>query len=156
MAALSDVTGSGKQDGKVYVRNQRLKASQVSQQLEPDRSGLQSNAHPDDLFVRGTPRPVGFSGREAVMNACGVITAMLQGHSWAPTPSKGSKVNVGTIPLVPEHSGNQSEDLGKVRCRLMPEGWDGGSVVVRGRESRPHGEGAQCVRSNEIDRGGRW
>ena len=156
MAALSDVTGSGKQDGKAYVRNQRLKASQVSQQLEPDRSGLQSNAHPDDMFVRGTLRPVGFSGREAVVNACGVATARLQGHSWAPTPSKGSRVNVGTIPLVPEQSGSQPERSGKVRCRLMPVGWDGGPVVVRGRESRPHGEGAQCVRSIDTYRGDRW
>jgi hypothetical protein len=138
------------------VRNQRLKASQVSQQLEPDRSGLQSNAHPDDMFVWGTLRLVSFAGLEAVVNACGVTTAMLQGHSWAPSPSQGSLVNVGTIPLVPDSSGNQPGDLGKARCRLMPEGWDGGPVVVRGRESRPHGKGAQCVRSDVIDRGDRW
>ena len=90
------------------------------------------------------------------MNACGVATAKLQGHSWAPTPSKGSRVNVGTIPLVPEQSGSQPERSGKVRCRLMPVGWDGGPVVVRGRESRPHGEGAQCVRSIDTYRGDRW
>ena len=35
------------------------------------------------------------------MKACGVVVAMLQGHSWAPTPSNGSTVNVGTIPAVP-------------------------------------------------------
>jgi len=138
------------------VRNQRLKAPQVIQQLEPDRSGLQSNAHPDGLAVRGTSWSVKVAGREAVVNACGVATAMLQGHSWAPTPSKGSKVNVGTILLAPEQSGSQSEDSGKVCCRLMLAGWDGGPVVVRGRESRLHGEGAQCVRSNMMDRGGRW
>jgi hypothetical protein len=30
------------------------------------------------------------------VKGCGVAVAMLQGHSWAPTPSKGSRVNVGT------------------------------------------------------------
>ena len=90
------------------------------------------------------------------MNACGVTTARLQGHSWTPTPSKGSKVNVGTILLVPARSGSQPERPGKVRCRLTPTRWDGGPVVVRGRESRSHGEGAQCVRSHNADRGVRW
>ena len=90
------------------------------------------------------------------MNACGVATARLQGHSWAPTPSRGSRGNVGTILLVPVRSGSQPERSGKARCRLMPAGWDGGPVVVRGRESRSHGEGAQCVRSHNADRGVRW
>ena len=34
---------------------------------------------------------------------------------------------------------------GQARCRLMAPGRDGGSVVVRGRESRSHGEGIQRV-----------
>ena len=39
----------------MYVRNQRLNASQVTQQLQPGGSGLQSNAHACDLMVvRGT------------------------------------------------------------------------------------------------------
>ena len=90
------------------------------------------------------------------MNACGVAVAMLQGHSWAPTPSKGSKVNVGTIALVPGRAGSQPVWSGKARCRLMLAQWGGGPVVVRGRESRSHGEGVQCVRSGTADRGGRW
>lgn len=32
---------------------------------------------------------------------------------------------------------------GQVRCRLLVPRWDGGSVVVRGWESQPHGEGTQ-------------
>ena len=138
------------------MRNQRPKAPQETQQLKPDRSGLHSNAHLHGSFVWGTPRPVSVAGLEAVVNACGVTTAMLQGQSWTPTPSKGSKVNVGTIPLVPGRAGSQPERSGKARCRLMPAGWDGGPVVVRGRESRSHGEGAQCVRSIDADRGVRW
>ena len=89
------------------------------------------------------------------MKACGVAVARLQGHSWAPTPSKGSRVNVGTILLVPEPADSQSAG-GKTRCRLMPSGWGGGPVVVRARESLAHGEGVQRVRSDTADRGVRW
>ncbi len=89
------------------------------------------------------------------MKACGVAAARLQGHSWAPTPSKGSGVNVGTISVVPPRDPARVVD-GKTCRRLMPSGWDGGSVVVRARESRAHGEGAQCVRSIIADRGVRW
>lgn len=89
------------------------------------------------------------------MKNCGVIVARLQGHSWAPTPSNGCRVNVGTVSLVPSGypTGIAS---GKVRCRLMPMGWDGGPVVVRGRESRPHGEGVQRDRSRVAEHGGHW
>ena len=86
------------------------------------------------------------------MKDCGVIVAMLQGHSWAPTPSKGSGVNVGTIPVAPSPISCQLIG-GKARRRLMPPEWDGGPVVVRGRESRPHGEGVQRARSIQADRG---
>lgn len=89
------------------------------------------------------------------MNACGVAMAMLQRHSWAPTPSNASTVNVGTIPTVPDLSGSQPGG-GKVRCRLMRLEWGGGPVVVRVGESPMHGEGVQRVRSVNADRGGRW
>ena len=89
------------------------------------------------------------------MNACGVAVAMLQGHSWAPTPLNGWRVNVGTILSVPPPVSSQLVG-GKVRCRLMLTRWGGGPVVVRGRESRSHGEGVQCVSSGTADRGGRW
>ena len=89
------------------------------------------------------------------MNACGVSVAMLQGHSWGPTLSNGWEVNVGTIPPVPSPASNLLVG-GKACCRLMPVGWGGGPVVVRGRESRSHGEGVQCVLSQTPDHGGRW
>ena len=38
------------------------------------------------------------------MKVCGVVVAMVQGHSWVPIPSKGSRMNVGTVPARPtEH-----------------------------------------------------
>ena len=38
---------------------------------------------------------------EATVKACGVVVAMVQGHSWVPIPSKGSRMNVGTVPALP-------------------------------------------------------
>ncbi len=89
------------------------------------------------------------------MKVCGVAVAKPQGHSWAPTLSNGLGVNVGTIPMAPFPV---SRPLigGKVCRRLMPSGWGGGVVVVRGLESRLHGEGLQHVRSIQADRGDRW
>src|SRR3954468_18281196 len=92
-ASTARWSGSGKRDGKVYVRNQRLNAPQETQQLEPGGCGLQRNAHPHGGdAVRGTPGSGHVTGREAAPNACGVGAAMLQGHSWAPTPSNGWRV----------------------------------------------------------------
>jgi len=135
------------------VRNQRLKASQETSQLEPDGSGLVSNAHPHEV-VRGTPWPVRFAGPETTVKACGVAVAMLQGQSWAPTLSKSLGVNVGTV-LVVSYSASSQLAVGKARRRSTPPRWDGGPVVVRGRESRLHGEGVQRVRSMHADRGDR-
>jgi len=138
------------------VRNQRLNAPQETHQLEPDGSGLGSSAHThgDVVVGRGTPWLVRLAGREATVKACGVAVARLQGHSWAPTPSNDSGVNVGTIPAVPFPASSPLAG-GKARRRLMPLGGDGGPVVVRGRESRSHGEGVQRDRSIHADREGR-
>ena len=104
--------------------------------------------------AEGTPWRVNVASREATVKGCGVAVAMPQGHSWTPPPSNGSRVNVGTIPVVPSPV-NTLLASGKTRCRLMPPGWDGGPVVVCGRESRLHGEGVQRVRSLQADREGR-
>ena len=109
------------------MRNQRLKASQETHQLEPGGSGLGSSAYPHG--VRGTPRLVDIAGREATVNDCGVVVAMLQGHSWTPTPSNGSRVNVGTTPAAPNPVSTQLAG-GKARRRPMLSGWGGGPVVV--------------------------
>ena len=74
------------------MRNQRLNASQETHQLEPGGCGLDSNAYlHDSVVVGGTLWSGHVAGREATPNACGVGVAMLQGHSWAPTPSNGSR-----------------------------------------------------------------
>jgi hypothetical protein len=89
------------------------------------------------------------------VNVCGVVAAMLQGHSWAPIPSNGSRVNVGTILVVPG-LGCSQQPGGKARRRLTRSGWDGGPVVVRDRESRSHGEGVQRDRGINAPTGVRW
>jgi len=161
-----DNDGTGQHCQMVWVRLARRKGvreepaaespSRESTSSKPGGSGLGCNAHPlDDGVGWGTPWLGDVADREATVKACGVTVAMLQGHSWAPTPSNGSRVNVGTIPTVPSPATFQVVG-GKARCRLMPSGWGGGPVVVRGRESRPHGEGVQRVRSIPARRGGRW
>lgn len=38
------------------------------------------------------------------MKDCGVVVAMVQGHSWVPIPSQGSRMNVGTVPVFPDRA----------------------------------------------------
>src|SRR5687768_13936205 len=56
-------------------------------------------------------------------------------------------VNVGTIRGRPSRRA-ASVGGGQVRCRPVATGWGGGSVVVRARERRAHGEGSQHVSNN--------
>lgn len=152
-------SGPGKQDGKAYVRNQRFKAPKVTHQLQSGRYGLGSSAC-SRFGARITPWPVRSADREATVKACGVAVAMLQEHSWVPTPSNGMRVNVGTIPAAPVPNCFM-QLAGKARRWLMPSEGGGGPVVVGGRESRLHaplasaGEGVQHTRSSQCGQGGR-
>ena len=69
----------------------------------------------------------------------------------ASDPVKRIMVNVGSAPCAP----GCWWQSGKARCRLMRVGRGGGRVVVRGRESRPRGEGGQQDRSMKRWSGGR-
>ena len=62
-------------------------------------------------------------------------------------PAKRFMVNVGTISAPPSPPVSQTGG-GKARRRLTAWRWDGVPVVVRGRESRPHGEGGQRISSD--------
>ena len=137
----------------MYVRNQRLNASQdettSSNLADPGWAATRTSAS-----AEGTPWLGDVADREATVNACGVAVAMMLGHNWVPIPSKGSRVNVGTIPAVPSPVSNLLVG-GKARRRPMPPGWGGGPVVVRAQESCAHGEAVQRVRSINADREGR-
>lgn len=78
------------------------------------------------------------------MNACGVVVAMRQGHSWAPPWTSGHAVNVGTIPVAP-HLLVFGPVGGKARRRLMLPGWDGGLVVVGGRKAGHMAKGSSEI-----------
>lgn len=69
------------------------------------------------------------------------------GEELGTAPVDRCMVNMGTIPRPPSHSRRMRED-GQARRRPMATGWGGAPVVVRGRESRPHGKGGQRVRSD--------
>ena len=66
-------------------------------------------------------------------------------------PVKRILVNVGSAPRAPGCWWRP----GKARCPPMGAGRGGVRVVVRGRESRPHGEGGQQDRSRRRRSGGR-
>ncbi len=83
--------------------------------------------------------------RGASVKACGVAVDGPAGEKLDADPVERSVVNVGTV-VGPPTWRSMLAVSGKARCLLMARRWDGGSVVVRGRESRPHGEGTQRVR----------
>jgi hypothetical protein len=66
-------------------------------------------------------------------------------------PVKRIMVNVGSAPRAP----GCWWQSGKARCRLTRARRGGVRVVVRGRESRPHGEGGQQDRGLRSRSGGR-
>lgn len=145
--------GSGKQHRTVYVRNQHLKAPQE----RPTSSNLADMGWVAVRISASAGRTllsVDVAEREAMVNACGVTMAKPLGHSWAPSLWNAAKVNVGTTPVVPQCRLFEMAG-GNARSRPMPPEWGGGSVVVRGRESRPHGEGIQQGQQPKAAQGGR-
>jgi hypothetical protein len=88
-------SGSGEQDGKVYVRNQRWNPLKREDPAQTWRiwAGRQCTL----VRIRGVSDfdvGVSFAGSKATRKACRVLVARLQGKSWAPNPSTGCVVNV--------------------------------------------------------------
>lgn len=125
------------------MRNQCRNAPQAWYQLEPGGSGLACIASLLGLPGGELGHRLKMSVSEAMMNARGVVMARVLGHSWVPIPSTDQTVNVGTLSPAPHAVASGHASCGKARRPLVPPGGGGGSVVVRGRESRPHGEGTQ-------------
>ena len=156
-------SGSGKRDGKVYERNQRLNAPQENPPARIWQIWAGQHRAPASFRGRGElPGGLASPVWEAIGKVCGVPVARVQGHSWSPNPTSGSRTNAGTIPAAPTPASMMLAG-GKARRQLMLLGWGGGLVVVAGvttghggRESRPQGEGVQQVRSMHALRGGRW
>jgi len=106
------------------VRNHRFNASQETHHLESGGSGVDSSAHPaggsNSVVGGGTSWLVEVAGGEATVKGCGVAVAMLQEHRWAPTPSKGSTVNVGTTAVVPYLDSRFRLAGGNARREVVP------------------------------------
>src|SRR3954453_17490284 len=68
---------------------------------------------------------------------------MPRGYSRVPTSSSDQSVNTGTLPAPPGAVSSRDEPPGWVHRRPIGSGEDGAAVVLRGRESRSHGEGRQ-------------
>jgi hypothetical protein len=98
---------------------------------------------PSHLGGEVTPKPESGAGGEVTRKAYGVLVARLQGHSRVPILPTELLVNVGTVPWSPGQPAQPGLVAGKVHRRPRAVGRGGGTVVVRGRESRPHGEGTQ-------------
>ena len=102
------------------------------------------------LFVGAATPTSDFRGRlggheESLRRTRGEVA----GEELGTEPVDRLRVNVGTISRSPNLPHGQC-GRGRARCRPMVSGWDGVLVVVRGRESRPHGEGAQRVSSDAM------
>jgi hypothetical protein len=82
-------------------------------------------------------RPVCARAGEAVPWVAG-LHGDVPGVQLGADPADRSVVNVGSVPAVPAELCS-----GQAHRPLLPPGRGGGPVVVRGRESRSHGEGVQ-------------
>jgi hypothetical protein len=129
--------GSGKQDEKVYERNQRVKLRKRradSNLADLGRSAVRvRREHAAGDSEAGMNRPVGRPwGRSAAyLWRCGRGIA---GH----LPRRSVRGERGNHPRSPSLRSGQDAG-GQARRRLTAVGWGGGFVVVGGRESRPHG-----------------
>jgi hypothetical protein len=123
--------------------------------LKPRKRGVGSNlVDMGRCAARGhrwwsTPKPVDSAGGEATLKVCGVGVAMLPGHELGTSLVDRSRGERGNRPRSLLASVGQAEAEGQVRRRLTAGGRDGGLVVVRGRESRLHGEGDQQTRRKD-------
>jgi len=137
-------TGWARQARRKGVRMQKpvVEPPQERDRLEPGGSGPGSSARPS----RWATPTVGCDARrgghgEGLRRNRGEAA----GEELGTDPVERLMVNVGTATGSPSLRASQAGS-GKACRRLMARWRDGGSVVVRGRESRLHGEGTQRVR----------
>jgi len=141
--------GSGKRDGKVYEsRNQwwnPLKRGTSFNLVDMGWATVHANLSDEEgdleagyeRWREGHGKSLRHTHGEAV------------GEELDAAPVNRHTVNMGTIFGTPSPPPIQGGD-GQARRRLTAQRWGGGSVVVRGWESQPHGEGIQRSRSKEV------
>jgi hypothetical protein len=136
----------------------------VNQWLNPLKRETGSNlvdlgraaVHVDLIDRSATPRSAANVDQEAIGEGLRRTRGEAAGEELGAEPTDWHMVNAGTVPVSPSPPSIQ-DGGGQAHRRLMAPGRGGGPVVVRGRESRPHGEGAQRVRSAGAGMSGvRW
>jgi hypothetical protein len=155
-ASSPDNAGTGWYCQTTWARLARqIGVTRVNQCLNPLKRGTGSNlVDAGRAAVRAKRNEArgdseaGYSGRpgghiECLRRRCGDAA----GEELGADPADRCMVNVGTVFGLPSPPPSQGGN-GQVCCQLMARGWDGASVVVRGRESRSHGEGRQQARNS--------
>ena len=126
----------------------------MNQRVNPLKCGTGSNlvdmgraaVRVDLMHGETTPKPAIDVGGEAIGESLRRTRGEAAAAELGTHPVDRYMVNVGTVPESPFPTGCLPVG-GQAHRRLMVPGRGGGSVVVRGRESRPHGEGTQRVRN---------
>jgi len=161
-----DNDGTGRHCQTIRVRQARRNgASRSEPVVEPPQAGNTGSNLADlgraavgqssELPATGSGRVGYLPGRRPSRKPAAYRWQRLQGKSWAPPPSIGREVNVGTIRRLPSRA-TSLVARGQARRRPMAPGWDGVRGVVGGRESRPQGEGGQrSCSAGECGAGGR-
>mgnify|MGYP007135476640 CR=1 FL=1 len=147
---------TGRHYQTVRVRQARSKGvTKVNQWLNPlkDGTGSKSGGYGPGSSARcplrtraATPKPVIDAGQEASGESLRRTRSEAAAAELGADPINRDMVNVGTVPGLPFPPPDQGGD-GQAHRQLTAPERGGGSVVVRGRESRSHGEGTQRVRN---------
>ena len=138
--------GSGKQDGKVYERRNQwwnpLKGETGSNLVDMGRATVRVESKLEETTLLDRES----CGREGHGESLRRNRGEAVGEKLDTAPVNRHTLNMGTSSAPPSPPLCQSGG-GQARCWLMTPTRGGGSVVVRGWESQPHGEGTQRDRS---------
>ena len=157
-----DNDGTGRHHQTARVRQARRRGvTRVNQWLNPLKRGTGSNLVDVGRAAAGADRLMGMRESATASNVVAVghgeglrrTRVVAAGEELGADPADWHMVNAGTVPVPPvlvpiQGPGGQAHR----QLRALERG--GGPVVVRVRESRTHGEGAQRVRSNGVGMSG--
>src|SRR5262249_42009730 len=131
----------------VRIQKPVMEPPQVEHRLEPGGSGPVSSAWQRRRAALPTSARSRVGGSGGHGEGLGRSRGEAAGEELDAYPVERRMVNVGTVAEPPNLPANRTGN-GKARCQLTARRRGGALVVVRGRESRPHGEGGQRVRGN--------
>jgi hypothetical protein len=127
----------------------------MNQWLNPLKRGTGSNLVDMGRAAAGADRCTGARGSATASNVVSVghgeglrrTRVEAAGEELGADPADWHMVSAGTVPVPPVLAPLQGAG-GQAHRQLMAPGRGGGPVVVRVRESRTHGKGAQRVRND--------